>query len=47
MISHNILKNVRYVYIKIWLRNDFDRLINHVHAKGFEEFITIKECLDI
>lgn len=30
--------------VKIWRKGDFDRLISYVHAKGYDEFIKIKEC---
>ena len=30
--------------VKMWRKGDFDRLIKHVHAKGYDKFITIEEC---
>jgi hypothetical protein len=30
--------------VKMWRKGDFDRLIKHVHDKGYDKFITIEEC---
>ena len=30
--------------VKIWRKGDFDKLINHVFAKGYDAFITVEEC---
>ena len=30
--------------VKIWRKGDFDKLINHVLAKGYDAFITVEEC---
>ena len=34
----------RAMCVKIWRKNDFGKLISHVHEKGYDKFITIKEC---
>ena len=30
--------------VKIWRKGDFGRLIDYVHAKGYDKFISIEEC---
>lgn len=31
--------------VKMWRKGDFDRLIKHIAEKGYDEYITIEECL--
>ena len=30
--------------VKMWRKGDFDKLIKHVHDKGYDKFISIEEC---